>query len=156
MGELLKGLIYILLALLFIPAMNLSGMISSRMDHRLCELGVRRAYGATNKILFGTGVMGKSVIDLSGWFDWYFTILFNCTVLQVTGYINLFDDWVNDPAKTPFLSFEMLFNPLDFQFCFCALCVAQSDIGISCLPYGLCAIPLFSLLILNVNTKIRL
>ena len=50
-GELLKGLIYILLALLFIPAMNLSGMISSRMDHRLCELGVRRAYGATNKIL---------------------------------------------------------------------------------------------------------
>ena len=31
-GELLKGLIYILLALLFIPAMNLSGMISSRMD----------------------------------------------------------------------------------------------------------------------------
>ena len=40
--------IYIILAFLFIPALNLSGMISSRMNSRLAELGVRKAYGATN------------------------------------------------------------------------------------------------------------
>lgn len=42
-----------LLALLFIPAMNLSGMMSSRMDERLSELGVRKTYGATNMRLIG-------------------------------------------------------------------------------------------------------
>ena len=42
-----------LLALLFIPAMNLCGMISSRMDERLSEMGVRKAYGATNQSLIG-------------------------------------------------------------------------------------------------------
>ena len=36
------------MAFLFIPALNLSGMISSRMNSRLAELGVRKAYGATN------------------------------------------------------------------------------------------------------------
>ena len=33
----LRGYLYMLLALLFIPAMNLSGMMSSRMDERLWE-----------------------------------------------------------------------------------------------------------------------
>lgn len=39
---------YILFALLIIPALNLSGMISSRMNKRLPELGIRKTYGATN------------------------------------------------------------------------------------------------------------
>ena len=42
---------YILLALLIIPALNLSGMISSRMNKRLPELGIRKTYGATNRQL---------------------------------------------------------------------------------------------------------
>lgn len=46
-----RGILYMVLALLFIPAMNLCGMISSRMDERLSELGVRKAYGATNREL---------------------------------------------------------------------------------------------------------
>ena len=44
----LKKYFYVVLAFLFIPALNLSGMISSRMNSRLAELGVRKAYGATN------------------------------------------------------------------------------------------------------------
>ena len=44
----IRNILYMLLALLFIPAMNLCGMISSRMDERMGELGVRKAYGATN------------------------------------------------------------------------------------------------------------
>ena len=43
-----KNYFYVFLALLFIPALNLSGMISSRMKSRLAEIGVRKAYGATN------------------------------------------------------------------------------------------------------------
>ncbi len=45
------GLIYILLALLIIPAMNLSGLISSKMSDRRSELGIRKSYGATNSML---------------------------------------------------------------------------------------------------------
>lgn len=48
-----RGILYMLLALLFIPAMNLCGMISSRMDERLSEMGLRKAYGATNRSLIG-------------------------------------------------------------------------------------------------------
>ena len=78
-GELLKGLIYILLALLFIPAMNLSGMISSRMDHRLCELGVRRAYGATNKILLGQVLWENLLLTCLGGLIGILLSYFNCT-----------------------------------------------------------------------------
>lgn len=42
---------YILLALLIIPALNLSGMISSNMNRRRNELGIRKTYGATNRQL---------------------------------------------------------------------------------------------------------
>lgn len=45
----LKKYFYVILAFLFIPAINLSGMISSRMNSRLDEIGVRKAYGATNR-----------------------------------------------------------------------------------------------------------
>lgn len=41
----------ILLALLLVPALNLSGMISSRMDGRLSEMGVRKAFGANRRLL---------------------------------------------------------------------------------------------------------
>lgn len=41
-----------LLLLLLVPALNLSGMISSRMERRLPEMGVRKAFGATGNRLF--------------------------------------------------------------------------------------------------------
>lgn len=40
------------LMLLLVPALNLSGMISSRMERRLPEIGVRKAFGATGRRLF--------------------------------------------------------------------------------------------------------
>lgn len=42
----------ILLILLLVPALNLSGMIASRMENRLSEMGVRKSFGAgRNKLL---------------------------------------------------------------------------------------------------------
>ena len=35
-----------LLVLLLVPALNLSGMIASRMESRLAEMGVRKSFGA--------------------------------------------------------------------------------------------------------------
>ncbi|MGM9797793.1 MAG: ABC transporter permease [Parabacteroides sp.] len=45
------GLVFLLL--LLIPAVSLSGMADSRMNRRMAELGVRRAFGAPRTTLFG-------------------------------------------------------------------------------------------------------
>ena len=41
----------IFLLLLLVPAINLSGMNSTRMERRLGEMGVRKAFGASRSIL---------------------------------------------------------------------------------------------------------
>lgn len=61
-----RSILYMLLALLFIPAMNLCGMISSRMDERLSEMGLRKAYGATNKSLIGQVLMENLLLTVIG------------------------------------------------------------------------------------------
>ena len=61
-----RGILYMLLALLFIPAMNLCGMISSRMDERLSEMGLRKAYGATNRSLIGQILTENLLLTIIG------------------------------------------------------------------------------------------
>lgn len=91
------------------------------MDHRLCELGVRRAYGATNKILLGQVLWENLLLTcLGGLVGIFISYLI---VLSASDWIlTLFDNYVDDPTKTPFLTFEMLFNPAVFGFAF-GLCV---------------------------------
>ncbi|MCS2660287.1 ABC transporter permease [Bacteroides fragilis] len=64
----------ILLALLFVPALNLAGMIASRMKRQLSELGIRKAFGASKtslllqvfwENLFLTGIGGLFGLLLS-------------------------------------------------------------------------------------------
>lgn len=61
-----RSILYMLLALLFIPAMNLCGMISSRMDERLSEIGLRKAYGATNRSLIGQILTENLLLTIIG------------------------------------------------------------------------------------------
>lgn len=51
MKMIVRQSIIVLLLLLIVPAINLSGMMNSRMRKRLTELGVRRAFGATQQNL---------------------------------------------------------------------------------------------------------
>lgn len=48
----IKGNILVLVILLFIPALNLCGLISGRMDSRVGELGLRKAFGAQRRTIF--------------------------------------------------------------------------------------------------------
>ncbi len=61
-----KQYCYILFALLFIPALNLSGMISSKMNKRLGELGIRKAYGATRWQLLSQVIWENLVLTMLG------------------------------------------------------------------------------------------
>lgn len=102
--------LYVLIALLFIPALNLSGMIASRMTGRMDEIGVRKAFGATNGnvilqvlcenlLLTALGALLGLLLSYlltSGAGDWIVT---------------LFDKRVNTSAPNKVVTFEMLFNP---------------------------------------------
>ena len=116
----LRGYLYMLLALLFIPAMNLSGMMSSRMDERLSELGVRKTYGATNGSLIGQVLWENLLLTCIG--GLLGLLISYLIVLTASDWILTLFDSYTDVEKTPFLSFEMLFNPMVFCTAF-GLCV---------------------------------
>ena len=120
-ASIVRGILYMLLALLFIPAMNLCGMISSRMNERMSELGVRKAYGATNASLISQvlteNLLLTSVGGLVG--------LALAYLIAMTGgdwIYHLFDNFVWGDAMPASYTVEMLFNPTLFLTVF-GLCV---------------------------------
>ena len=101
--------LYILLAFLFIPALNLSGMISSRMDGRLDEIGVRKAYGATNSEIITQVLWENLLLTIVG------TILgvALCYIVVITGsswITAFFDTRINDLSPRE-INADMLLNP---------------------------------------------
>ena len=56
----------LVLCLLFVPAVNLSGMTESRMERRLEELGIRRSFGAPTHVLIKQVVTENLVFTLLG------------------------------------------------------------------------------------------
>ncbi len=127
MGELTKTFLYILLALLFIPALNLSGMISSRMDSRIAELGIRKAYGATRRQLLQQVLCENLVLTvLGGLAGLVFSYLI---VLTANDWIlTLFDKNIFDTSLSTSFTPEMLFNPAVFG-CTFAVCVVLNVVS---------------------------
>lgn len=114
-GATIRYFLLVLLVLLLVPALNLSGMISSRMEGRLAEMGVRKSFGAGRGSLLSQVMWENLLLTLFGgilglllaWLllyigrDWVFTML---------------DKW---PDMVPeginvHVSGEMLFAPLVF------------------------------------------
>ena len=62
----------ILFILLLVPALNLSGITLSRMRRRMAELGVRRAFGATQGTILWQVLSEKHGLDpcSAGCWDW--------------------------------------------------------------------------------------
>lgn len=95
-------------ALLFVPALNLCGMISSRMDGRMSEMGIRKAFGAQRKMLLNQ-ILSENIIltamgSLLGLFMSY-AILGTASdwILQIF-------DTFGDGNQVD-ITFEMLCNP---------------------------------------------
>lgn len=64
--QLLVRYLIIFIVLLMVPALNLSGLTSSRMKKRMPELGVRKAFGATREGMVGQIVMENLLLTLFG------------------------------------------------------------------------------------------
>lgn len=101
----IRGILYMLLALLFIPAMNLYGMISSRMDERLSEMGLRKAYGATNGSLIGQVLTENLLLTFLGGLLGL-TLAYLVTLAGGETILNLLDEDV-----TMFTSISTKLNP---------------------------------------------
>jgi hypothetical protein len=100
--------LYILLAFLFIPALNLCGLISSRMKSRMMEVGVRKAYGATNREIVAQVLWENMLLTLIGaalgFILSYFFVYKNCDWV-----VTLFDTRVM--TKNIELKADSVFNP---------------------------------------------
>lgn len=102
--------IYILLALLFIPSLNLGGMIASRMAGRMDEIGVRKAFGATNwSVLFQVLCENLLLTALGALLGLLLAYLI--TLGASSWILTLFDKRVNIMAPENVITVEMLFNP---------------------------------------------
>ena len=102
--------LYLLLAFLLIPALNLCGLISTRMSSRLAEVGVRKAYGATNRQII-TQVLYENMLFTAigafvGFVLTYIIVYRNCDWIAT-----LFDDEISNDTIAQGVTFEMIFNP---------------------------------------------
>lgn len=111
---LFKKFLPIILVLLLIPAFNLSGMISSRMEDRLAEMGVRKSFGASKSVLLSHVMWENLILTLAGGLvgliiAW--SILYLCKSWVFTLFDD-FPDFLYDSSIS--ITGEMLFTPVVF------------------------------------------
>jgi len=108
-----------LLALLFIPAINLAGMVSSRMEKRLPEMGIRKAFGASRGKLYNQILTENFLLTFLGGIA---GLLISCLIIYVRKdtILTLFDKWPDamPEAIDRFFTLDMLINPVVFLITF--------------------------------------
>ena len=106
----------IFLVLLLVPALNLSGMISGRMDMRCQELGVRKSFGATRGALLSQVMWENMVLTLVGGILGFVITVF--TLFMCRNWIFSLLDMTSDAMGDVNITSEMLFSPTIFLFSF--------------------------------------
>ena len=119
-----RQLILVVVALLMVPALNLSGLISGRMDERLAEMGIRKSFGASRFTLLKQIINENLLLTLFGGLlglllSWIFLYTSRNWIFY------LFDAM---PEEVPegidyAISCDMLFAPIVFIIAF-TLCVS--------------------------------
>lgn len=107
-----------LVLLLLVPALNLSGMIASRMEGRLAEMGVRKAFGATRGRLFSQIVWENLLLTTLG--GVLGLLLSFVMLLLAQGWVLTMLDGGTKllPNDVQGITWDMLFNPSVFAFTF--------------------------------------
>jgi len=119
--SILRQNLLVVLVLLLVPALNLSGLISSRMEMRSSELGVRRSFGATKPRLLGQVLWENLILTVVGGIAGLL-VVWVCLWATSGSLLTLMNNEVNPVATSSPLTSGILFAPAIFAIAF-LLCV---------------------------------
>ena len=123
----------LMLFFLMLPALNLSSLVSNRMERRRPEMGIRKAFGAKWRTLLSEVINENLILTLCGGFvGWILSWLFIVCVKD-THFVRMFVYRIdNEPLGDVALNFKMFFTPTLFLVVF--LCCAILNLLVALIP----------------------
>ena len=113
----------LMLLFLLLPAVNLSGLVSNRMEARRAEMGIRKAFGAKRRTLLNEVIHENLVLTLLGGIaGWLLSWLFIATVSNTDIVHEMFGGF-SQVGNEPSLDFRMFFTPTLFFVAFACCAV---------------------------------
>ena len=119
--QVLKHFGGILFILLFVPALNLCGIVAGRMERRTAEMGVRKTFGARRSTLLNQVVTENLVLTSIGGIIGLVVAWFAIYGMR-TEILSMFFD-SSTISSSPIVTGEMVFSPMLFVGCFIAVVV---------------------------------
>lgn len=113
----------LMLLFLLLPAINLSGLVSNRMEARRAEMGIRKAFGAKRRKLLWEVLFENMVLTLCGGLvGWLLSWLCIWAISENTVFLGMLTRGELHNADVS-LDFQMFFTPTLFLVCFvcCAM-----------------------------------
>ena len=122
----------LMLLFLLLPAINLSGLVSNRMEARRAEMGIRKAFGAKRRTLLNEVVHENLVLTLLGGIvGWLLSWLF-ITAVSNTEVVHKMFRGLSQVGNEPSLDFRMFFTPTLFFVAF--VCCAVLNLMAALIP----------------------
>lgn len=119
--QVIKHFAGLLFILLFVPALNLCGIVAGRMEHRTAEMGVRKTFGARRSTLLWQVVTENLVLTSIGGIIGLTAAWFAIYGMRTEILGMFFDNSTIGPS--PVVTGEMLFAPFLFVGAFVAILV---------------------------------
>jgi ABC-type antimicrobial peptide transport system permease subunit len=122
----------LLLLLLLLPAINLSGLVSNRMESRVAEMGIRKAFGAKRTTLLREVISENLALTLLGGLAGYLLSWLFISLIRNNSVFLMIFEREYDPVNNVSLQPDMFFTPLLFLVAF--LCCAVLNLMAALIP----------------------
>ena len=122
----------LMLLFLFLPAINLSGLVSNRMEARRAEMGIRKAFGAKRRTLLNEVIHENLMLTLLGGIvGWVLSALFVAAIRNNQVFLEIFVSADQSVVDTG-MQFQMFFTPTLFLIVF--LCCVLLNLMAALIP----------------------
>lgn len=123
---------FLMLMFLLLPALNLSGLVTNRMEARRAEMGIRKAFGAKRRTLLREVISENLVLTLCGGLvGWVLSWLFILAIRRHPLFLNMFVHNGQTSLDTS-LDFRMFVTPTLFLIVF--LCCSVLNLMVALIP----------------------